>query len=415
MPRPAGTAMPRRSPSRCRTCPPRAIASWSSSICAQSVRWAKRPVSPTPIQPDALDLEMLELVARFGHVLSSQIHRRFNPATRVTTTQRRLKRLADAGLVERFQFHRRDGGGVPMCYVLTTSGRELLQTAGRIGERPADEPSRVVRADPERLLRQARHDVHVAGWALALLDTLGASAAVLRGRHEAILAPPSRPTAGARASIGPNDLRLPDGRVPHDFMCPDRASAEREVDAFSTVRPDALIELREPAVDLIVECDDRLSTSGGAAKLLRYDHFLTGWSVHTRRYGNRSEAVPFVVFVCRSRDRARDCARAADATLRACRAYAGEYPFDWQYQGREQVLFVAERDAHERVPAAYGAPRLPPSVRVASAHGDPAAGESTAEPRETPDLSGWRATARALPVRRCSRPGARCSPPALTR
>ena len=60
------------------------------------------------------------------HVLSSQIHRRFNPGRAATTTQRRLKRLSDAGLVRRFQFHRRDGGGVPMCYAITVAGLELL-------------------------------------------------------------------------------------------------------------------------------------------------------------------------------------------------------------------------------------------------------------------------------------------------
>ncbi len=69
---------------------------------------------------------MLLLIARLGHVLTTQIHRRFNPGRAVTTTQRRLKRLADAGAVGRFQFHRRDGGGVPMCYVITAVGLELL-------------------------------------------------------------------------------------------------------------------------------------------------------------------------------------------------------------------------------------------------------------------------------------------------
>ena len=70
--------------------------------------------------------------------------------------------------------------------------------------------------------------------------------------------------------------------------------------------------------------------------------------------------------------------------LRACRAYAGEYPFDWEYPGRERILFVAERDVHEGLLRGYGVPRLPPEVRVSAAHGDPRAGEATIELRQIP-------------------------------
>jgi hypothetical protein len=194
-----------------------------------------------------------------------------------------------------------------------------------------------------------------------------------------------------------------------------------EVERFETIRPDAIVELaaevrigpaetREgaagapapsgalasagsdvqpasswtPAVDVLVELDDRLPVGRAAAKLERYDHFLAGWSVHTRRYGRRLEAVPVVVFVCRDRARARRCATRADSLLRACRAYAGEYPVDWDYPGRELILFASERDVHEGLARAYGVPRLPPPVRVSAARGDPRAGEASVEPREIP-------------------------------
>lgn len=135
------------------------------------------------------------------------------------------------------------------------------------------------------------------------------------------------------------------------------------------------------AIDLLVELDDRLPTGRAAGKLERYDHFLSGWSVHTRRYGPRGRATPLVVFVCRDRVRARECARRADTVLTACRAYAGEYPADWEYPGRADVLFVAERDAHEGLLCGYGVPRLPPDVRVSVAHGDPRAGAAAVEVR----------------------------------
>ncbi len=386
---------------------------------AHSVRWSKQIESPAKLAPDPLDLEILSLIASLGHLLTSQIHRFFNPQRAPTTTQRRLKRLSDAGLVHRFQFHRPDGGGIPMCYVLTAEGLRILALRGRpevaedggIDAGPAD-----LRASPaggERRLRQARHEVHVAGWALALQLAIGRSRSTLRGPRESVLSPPARSTsAGGPAALGPRDLRLPHGRAAHDFLRLDASGETIEVERFETVRPDAVVEIHLPAravplsvdvsgtltparrspvtsgagpVDVIVEFDDRMPVGRAAAKLERYDHFLAGWSVHTRRYGTRPEATPVVVFVCRDRTRARECARRADLLLRACRAYAGEYPFDWEYPGRERILFASERDAHERLLRAYGVPRLPPATRVSAAHGDPRAGVATVERREILD------------------------------
>jgi hypothetical protein len=365
---------------------------------AHSVRWAKRVLLASALEPDRLDLGMLELIAAMRHVLTSQLHRHFNDGRAATTTQRRLKRLSDACLVERFQFHRRDGGGIPMCYVIASAGRQALgdnnaRAAAGVGA-PArgDSSDATIRAparnaDAQDRLRQARHDVHVTGWALALLAALGTERSVLRGPEQAVLSPPTRSSAQGRLAFTPADLRMPGGRTPHDFLRTDADGAELEVERFETLRPDAIVEVRAPgasalSTDVIVELDDRPAVGRAVRKLERYDHFLAGWSLHTRRYGARMEAVPVVVFVCRDRTRARECARRADSVLRACRAYAGEYPLEWQYPGRERILFVAERDAHEGLLCAYGVPRLPPQVRVGAAHGDPLAAAATAEPRE---------------------------------
>ncbi|HMH46648.1 MAG TPA: replication-relaxation family protein [Solirubrobacteraceae bacterium] len=362
---------------------------------AHSVRRARRVLSPRELDPDALDLQVLALIASLRHVLSSQAHRRFNNGRAITTTQRRLKRLSDAGWVERFQFHRRDGGGVPMCYVITTAGLELLRDTGareastdtHASELEAPAPRTLVAQ--ERRLQQARHDVHAAGWALALVQARAELQPTLRGPDEATLSPPQRSTPAGRGALGPADLRLPGGRVPHDFLRTAALGERLEPERFETVRPDVIVELSAaggarptPAVDVIVELDDRLPAGRAAAKLERYDHFLAGWSAHTRRYGSRQEALPLVAFVCRDRARAKACALAADATLRACRAYAGEYPFDWDYPGRERTLFVSERDVHDGLLRAYGVPRLPPPVRITEARGDPRVGEASVEARE---------------------------------
>ena len=359
---------------------------------AHSVRWAKRVQEPRSLNPEPLDLEILALVACMRHVLSSQVHRRFNPGRAATTTQRRLKRLSDAGLVRRFQFHRRDGGGVPMCYAITAAGLELLHAHDRLTaleegdvDTLSGPPSPAAPVEGDRLLRQACHDVHVAGWVLALEHTVDGVPLALRGARESVLSPPLRSTSDGRRALGPADLTLPGGRAPHEFLRTDPSGKRVPVERFETVRPDVTIELPGrvgAGIDLLVELDDRMPTGRAAGKLERYDHLLAGWSVHTTRYGRRLGAPPSVVFVCRDRARARECARRADQVLIACRAYAGEYPADWEYPGREGILFVAERDAHEGLLRGYGVPRLPPEVRVSVAHGDPRAREAVAEVRE---------------------------------
>ncbi len=377
---------------------------------AHSLRWARAVELPGSLEPDGLDLEVLALIATLGHVLTTQIHRRFNPGRAVTTTQRRLKRLADAGMVARFQFYRRDGGGAPMCYVVTARGLELLRAGDRL-PRPAaspdgqpDERSVSARRRGDGELRRARHDVHATGWVLALEAVIASSGGVagMLGRPiTPVISPPMRSSADGRVALSPGDLRLPGGRTPHDFRRTDGSGAVAELDRFETVRPDVLIpvsgerqashssprgsgdaDARRTTVDVLVEFDDRLTSPGWVAKLERYDHFLSGWSEHTNRYGRRRDATPVVVFVCRDRSRARECVRRADPVLIACRAYAGEYPFDWQYPGRESILFAAERDIHEGMLGAYGLPTLPPAVRVAAARGDPRAGALAIQVRD---------------------------------
>ena len=309
---------------------------------AHRVRWARAPAAPRPLDPDPLDVEVIALIASMRHVLTSQLHRRFNFERALTTTQRRLKRLSDAGLVRRFQFHRRDGGGAPMCYVIAPLGTELLGAQGRlddVAQREVDEapnPSSKSKASSQpvsltasppsslpvggdRRLHQARHEVHVTGWVLALERALGAGPLRLRGPGESVLSPPLRSTPAGRVAIGPGELRLPGGRAPHDFLRTDAAGARAEVERFETVRPDASVDVPARAIEracagergparmrvggggagegvegggamgvcLLIERDDRLPVGGAAAKLQRYDHLLAGWSVCLPRFSGR--------------------------------------------------------------------------------------------------------------------------------
>ncbi|MDE3070498.1 MAG: replication-relaxation family protein, partial [Acidobacteriota bacterium] len=365
------------------------------------------------LTPDEIDLEILRLLDSFRFALTSQIHRRFNAGRAVSTTQRRLKRLSDAGLIARLQFHRRDGAGVPMCCAITASGELALARAGAAprastraapgrpvrgapggGARPGARPALGVR-DAPRELAQVRHDIHVLGWALALERALGPGRLRLAGARDSVIAPPSRRTSTGERTVGPRDLRLPGGRTPHGFLRTGPAGEQLEVTRFQSLRPDATVTLARPPaagppaepggasglLDVLVERDDRPAGAGGRAKLERYDHFLAGWAMLTRRHGPVAGTLPLVVFICRDRARARECARQADGSLHACQAYAGEYPSEWLYPGRPQILFCAERDVHAGNLLAYGVPALPPPERAERAGGVPGLRAAAAEQR----------------------------------
>lgn len=274
-----------------------------------------------------------------------------------------------------------------MCYAITVEGLQALGSANLAGKEtdPTDEAARgrgfsgLVRSDR---LAQARHDIHIAGWVLALASQAGSSCLAMRGTDEAVLPVPQRSQSGTRGALRLADLQLPGGRTPHDFLRADASGHRSEIERFETVRPDALIELVQ-GVDLIIERDDRMGSVAAVAKLERYDHFLTGWSSETKRYGRQATAAPVVIYLCRDRRRARECAGAADTVLCACRAYAGEYPYDWEYQGRDAILFAPERDLHEGSFLAYGVPSLPPAVRELAAR-DPRARATAMVTREIP-------------------------------
>lgn len=315
------------------------------------------------IEPEPLDVEMLALIAEIGPVLSTQVHRRLGAGRALTTTQRRLKRLADARLVERFQLHRRDGGGAPMCYLIALRGRDLLEARGR----PAPEPPEPFAAlsagrhEERALLERSRRCLRAAGWVLALADR--SAPATLRGPLACVV-PAPRLRDGV--AMTPAHLRLPGGLVAHDLRRTVGPGRRVELDRFRTLRPDAGVSLPRadaPSLDVLVELDDRCQNDGWVAKLERYEHFLVGWSTKLTRYAPDGPARALVVFVCRDAARARACAARADDLLQACRAYPGEPPASWEYSARRAILFVAERDIHEGCARAWRVSPLPPAVR----------------------------------------------------
>jgi Replication-relaxation len=344
---------------------------------ARSVTWPRRSDRKSAT-PDALDLTLIAWLAELRFALATQMHRTFFADKSYSTTQRRLKRMHQAGWVERFQYFRQDGSSSPLVYLATDAG--IKAATGQVGphghylhpKRSYCEPAT---SDP--MMRKAQHDVHVVAWVLALQSLLGDQARNVRGPQSGRLVPPWRTVNGERHDYGPDDLHLPGGRMPHGFLRTDQGRRTREpLTRFEAIEPDATVELRMRNgrhlfhTDLFVELDRTSKPSKNVAKFERYDHLITGWARHKDRHAKYLSTLPLVVFVCRDDESAREFCRAADPVVTACHSYAGEYPGEWEYAGRERMFFAAERAIHEGSLAAYALPRLPPEVRVAQADGD---------------------------------------------
>jgi hypothetical protein len=351
--------------------PPASYAELVAVDEATRVTWPRKTERRT-VTPDPIDLELLGWLTELRFALATQIHRRFGAGKSYSTTQRRLKKLSQAGWVQRFQFFRDTGASSALTYLVTDAGIATVRDA--IGPHgPYLDPRREWSApstdDPA--MRRARHDLHVNAWGLALESQLGEAVRRIRGPRTSYVAPPTRSSGGERRAIGPDELRLPGGRTPHRFLRTDRARQRVEVEEFAAIEPDLTIELRLreaeriAVTDLFVELDRTFKPAKNIDKFERYDHMISGWCTLKDRYAKHCTAPPLVVLVCRDQANAKEFCRAADPVVSAAHAYGGEYASEWRYPGRDGMLFVAERDVHDGRLLGYALPTLPPEVRAA--------------------------------------------------
>jgi hypothetical protein len=308
-------------------------------------RWrvvASRPAEASR-PPAPGDRELLEWLVGARCALSTQIHRRFHPDRSLSVTQRHLKRLADAGLVARFQLHRDDGGGVPLCCTATDRAIGLLEIPGRRAPELIEEE-----------VPGLRWDIHVVGWLLALEAAAGEAVVEILGPGRAGLAP---------KGAGPATLELEAGLIPRDFLLTRANGTRVEAERFAPVRPAAVASLRERegrARDLLVVLDS--GDRGITAILEAYDHLLAGWWRVVGRY-QRAGGPPAVVVVCSDAARARTVAALADRVLSASLAQIGVDPRAWRRPGREAIRIADEVDLHRGDVRALAVPALPAALR----------------------------------------------------
>ena len=147
------------------------------------------------------------------------------------------------------------------------------------------------------------------------------------------------------------------------------AHGER-LDAPVALEPDLSIQLQGPvqderaAIDLLVEVDRTDRGAYNADKLVAYDHFLGGWCLRTRRWGDQRASRPIALFVARTPKATLTLLHAADPAMSLGFAARGRYdPAAFIYPGRAHTAFTCLDWLLAGQALALRLPPLPPGVR----------------------------------------------------
>jgi hypothetical protein len=288
---------------------------------------------PLPVQ--RRDMAIVRDVWRYKLLASAQLHELWWSGRTQRAAQKRLTRLFEAGLLERFRPVTRRGS-YPWIYQLGPEGHRLLRHAGLIGDRQRYERRDIY--DYTYVL----HDLHLNSWVLAYRRLL--KDALLEWEGETAIEPPP----AARNT----QLRLDDSWSVEGLKA-DRPRA---------VVPDAVLELVGPDGEgsrvFLVEYDRTSRVDKNYEKFRRYDAFLSWWWRHT--HYSQHGAPPFVVFVCQDELHRDKFLAAADRDLTGRLWHPSADPSPAHHPGRTRTLFACEPDAHAGILEAHRVPAYPP-------------------------------------------------------
>lgn len=311
---------------------------------------------------------------RFGFMTTDQLRRAVLPDATLRATQDLLRRMRDAGLVERRRVQlsieegRRRGGSTPRLHSLTPAGY-------RLGQRSPGFYRSVIPRTGGRRRSEAQtpmhlhHDLHAVGWWQAFEAVLGPGvdvSDVLTPRYEEgrFKAPRIHNGRGRGwRAVGLRDILLGAGAqitgIPNDPF-------DYTIEPDLTIRLDVmgwLIGRREDIkVDLLLEIDRTQKPARNLRKFARYDQFLTGWGLlHPRveQLGTR----PVVIFTSPNETSMRALMKAADEVMTGRIGWTGDPLHAWYYPGRDHVLFTIETEIHHGSMRAWRLPELPRGLR----------------------------------------------------
>jgi hypothetical protein len=289
-------------------------------------------IVPCALQPR--DVAILHGVWRYKFLTAHQIIELWWDGGAARAGQRRLRKLFDAGHVERFRPITRRGS-FPWTYHLGHDGHRLLQHHGLI---PAGQ-----RYAPRRIYDYGHvlHEIQLNAWVLAYRRALGTSLITWDGETD--IEPPPKARNG--------QLRLGD-----DWS----AKGLREPHA-RLLRPDAVLEIErhgDGAHTFLIEYDRTRRVDKNYGKFRRYDAFLNWWWHHTSLADLRDP--PYVLFVCQDQDQREQFMAAADHELTGHRWHPSVHGDGHEHVARGRVLFTVERDVHAGTLEAWRLPAFPP-------------------------------------------------------
>jgi hypothetical protein len=294
-----------------------------------------RRSAPKPCAVQPRDRRLLAAVRSYRFLTTDQLLELFWPHASPQAGRLRLRKLFDAGYLERFRPVARSGS-FPWTFQLGREGHRLLQQAGIV---PASERY-VQRAvhDYGRVV----HDLQLNGWVIAYRRLIGD--ALLRWEGETDIEPPK----AARTL----QLRLDDNWSAQALRDPKPR----------LLRPDALLELPRRGGGthtFLIEHDRTRRVDKNYDKFRRYDSFLCWWWRHHPDWAERADA-PFVLFICQDEDQRDLFLAAADRELTGQLWHPMVASDRHVHVGRRRILFACEIDIHAARQEAWRLPALPP-------------------------------------------------------
>jgi hypothetical protein len=291
-----------------------------------------RRLSVTQCALQPRDVAIVRDVCRYKFLTAHQLRELWWEGRSEWAAQRRLRRLFDAGLIERFRPLAKRGS-FPWTYHLGEFGHRLLRDAGLLA--PGARYRRRAIYDFGHVL----HDLQLNAWVLACRRHMRDGLVSWDGETDI-----DPPPAGARGQ-----LRLGDDWSVEELRDP----------RPRLLRPDAVLSIstqRDRDVRVVlVEFDRMRRFDKNYGKLRRYDAFLNWWW-HDSVYGDHDRP-PYVVFVCQDEPHRENFLAAADHELTGHCWHASAPPERHEYVGRQRILFAVEREAHGGI---LDALRLPP-------------------------------------------------------
>lgn len=295
---------------------------------------ARERIVPMAIQPR--DFAIVLDVWRYKFLTAPMVHELHWNGGSLWPAQRRLQKLFNAGLLERFRPVSLRGS-YPWTYHLGERGHVILRDSQVV------DTSWRYRPHVVHEFGHVLHDLQLNAWVLAYGRQQGVRVLSWEGERS-IEPPPST-----------KDDHLEPRWLPGGGWTVHGLRDWR----WRPVRPDAVIELdrgewKVPHT-LLVEFDRTRRVDKNFDKFRRYDTFLVWW----REFMEAADLLPapYVLFVCQDEDQLDQFLHAADYELTGhhdCLDYNRD-----KFVGRNRILFAVEQDMHAGRLDAWRVPAVP--------------------------------------------------------